>query len=58
MARRPLLNGQHGKKDGGEPSALIGDRSNEVLNEPVFIDVEHFQVQLPTGESRVYSVFE
>jgi len=35
-----------------------GDRSNELLNEPVFIDDQHFQVQLPTGETCTYSVFE
>lgn len=35
-----------------------GDRSNELLDEPVFIDDQYFQVQLPTGETCVYSVFE
>lgn len=42
---------------GWQPS-YEGDRSNELLSEPVFIDAEHFQVQLPTGETRVYSTLE
>lgn len=42
---------------GWQPS-YDDDRSNELLNEPVFIDDEHFQVQLPIGEPQVYSVFE
>lgn len=41
---------------GWQPS-YDGDRSNELLNEPVFIDDQQFQVQLPTGETRVYNVF-
>lgn len=40
---------------GWQPS-YDGDRSNELLNEPVFIDNGHFQVQLPTGETEVYNV--
>ena len=35
-----------------------GDRSNELLNDPVFIDNEHFQLLLPTGETRVYSIID
>jgi len=40
---------------GWQPS-YEGDRSNELLNEPVFIDSRHFQVRLPTGETAVYTV--
>ena len=40
---------------GWQPS-YNSDRSNELLNEPVFIDDRHFQVQLPTGETEVYSL--
>lgn len=42
---------------GWQPS-YDGDRSNELLNEPVFIDDRHFQVQLPTGEIEVYNIVE
>ncbi len=34
------------------------DRSNELLADPEFIDNEHFQLKLPTGEMVVYSVSE
>lgn len=40
---------------GWQPS-YDGDRSNELLNEPAFIDDRHFQVQLPTVSPVVYSV--
>lgn len=40
---------------GWQPS-YEGDRSNELLNEPVFIDSRHFQVRLPTDETAVYTV--
>lgn len=42
---------------GWQPS-YEGDCSNELLNEPVFLDAEHFQVQLPTGETRAYGIFD
>lgn len=35
-----------------------GERSNELFAEPVFIDNEHFQFRLPTGEMAMYSVEE
>ncbi|HET8843872.1 MAG TPA: hypothetical protein VFN35_20580 [Ktedonobacteraceae bacterium] len=41
---------------GWQPS-YEGDISNELLQEPVFMDDQHFQVQLPTGETRVYNIF-
>lgn len=40
---------------GWQPS-YEGDRSNEWLQEPVFIDARHFQIQLPTGEIEVYNL--
>lgn len=40
---------------GWQPS-YEGDLSNELLSDPVFITDEHFQLLLPTGETRVYSV--
>jgi hypothetical protein len=39
---------------GWQPS-YDGDRSNELLPDPVFVDNEHFSLLLPTGETRIYS---
>jgi hypothetical protein len=41
---------------GWQPS-YEGDHSNELLSDPIFINNEHFQLELPTGEVHVYSVF-